>query len=292
MLPAMPPLTPPDALDRLRATIVAAFPELAGASFVLAPRGWDSIAVDVGDRLIFKFPRHEAARLRLEKEARLLAAIRPRVAMPVPDMTLIETPEVFSRHEKLRGDYLEPAIYAGLPAPNRQRLAEQLARFYAELHALDDAEMRSLGAQPIEPWREPQDILREAVPLLPARLRRPAEAAVAAYVDLPADSHGATYGFFDGHGWNMAFDASAQRLNGVFDFGDSGFGPLHQEFIYSSLTAFDLTDRIVGAYERLTGRPLDRERIHLLTGIHALSEFPVGDSAAGIARLERWAGAG
>src|SRR5919106_64050 len=61
--------------------------------------------------------------------------------------------------------------------------------------------------------------------------------------------YGTTYGFFDGHGWNMAFDHTTNRLNGVYDFADSGFGPLHQEFIYTNLIARDLTARIVAEYE-------------------------------------------
>jgi hypothetical protein len=90
---------------------------------------------------------------------------------------------------------------------------------------------------------------------------------------LPPDPYGTTYGFFDGHGWNMAFDHARNRLNGLYDFGDSGFGPLQQEFIYSNFVARDLTTRVVAEYEALTGRALDRERIELSSGVHRLSEL-------------------
>lgn len=63
------------------------------------------------------------------------------------------------------------------------------------------------------------------------------------------------------------------RLNGVYDFGDSGFGSLHQDFIYSSMIARELTARIIAEYETLTGRLLDRDRIELLTGVMRLSEL-------------------
>jgi hypothetical protein len=214
--------------------------------------------------------------------------------MAVPDMTLFETPQVFSRHTKLPGDHLTPQTYAAMSEPGRGRMGDELARFYAELHALDDAELAAQGAGSIGPWLGPDEIAAAAIPLLPKGLRKRAEAAVTAYAGLPPDPHNATYGFFDGHGWNMAFDAAAERLNGVYDFGDSGFGALHQEFVYSNLTAFDLTDRIVSGYEAMTGRPLDRGRIDLLTAIHGLSELAEGaaDPAvtrAGVARFARWA---
>jgi hypothetical protein len=71
----------------------------------------------------------------------------------------------------------------------------------------------------------------------------------------------------------MAFNRKKQRLAGVYDFADSGFGPLHEDFTYSNFISFDLTARIVSAYERLTGRKLDRRRIDILTGYHHLSEL-------------------
>ena len=94
-----------------------------------------------------------------------------------------------------------------------------------------------------------------------------------AFRNLPPDPFGNTYGFFDGHGWNMAFDHPTETLNGMYDFADSGIAPLHQEFVYASLTSPELSERIVVAYENLTGRLLDRQRIITLTGLHRLWEL-------------------
>jgi hypothetical protein len=267
----VPPL--PVDPETMQAAIAGSFPELAGSRITLLEGGWDCVAVDVDDRLIFKFPRHEQAKNALIVEASLLAVIRRAVTMPVPDLTLQPGPPLFTRHVKLRGGHLLTAHYELLPLESRRRLAADLALFYAQLHTLDAGEMEAAGARAIRPWIRPDDILRRIWPVLPPALRRYAERTLAAWQQLPADPHGVTYGFFDGHGWNMAFDHSARRLNGVYDFADSGFGPLHQEFIYSNWIAPDLTARIVTDYEALTGRSLDRQRIDLLTGVHRLSEL-------------------
>jgi aminoglycoside phosphotransferase (APT) family kinase protein len=259
--------------DTLRSAIVKIFPDLAAAAFTPQTRGWDSVAIDVDDRLIFKFPRHEAGRTGLMREAALLAIIHPAVTLPVPNMTLHRGPPLFSRHDKLRGRYVDPLLYAELSEPARDRLAQDLALFYAELHALPAAALETAGADAIKPWLEPDDILRRAWLVLTEPLRRYAERTIAAWRALPPDPHGRTYGFFDGHGWNMAFDPTARRLNGVYDFGDSGFGQLQQEFIYSNMISPDLTARIIGRYEILTGRTLDRERIALLFQVLRLSEL-------------------
>jgi hypothetical protein len=267
-----PPHPAPD-FDTCKAAIVRAFPELAGALFTPHARGWTSFAIDVDDRLMFKFPRHEAGRAGLMREAALLAVIHPAVSLPTPNLKLIDGPPLFSRHDKLRGGYLEPAVYAALPEAARDRLASELALFYAQLHALPDEVMAAAGAGPIKPWLAPDDILARARPVLPEELHGYACATVEAWQALPADPFGVAYGFFDGHGWNMAFDAGAQRLGGIYDFGDSGFGPLSQEFIYSSMVSPDLTRRIIARYGALTGRDIDPERVVLLFEALHLSEL-------------------
>jgi aminoglycoside phosphotransferase (APT) family kinase protein len=199
--------------------------------------------------------------------------IRPAVTLPVPDMTLHAGPPLFSRHAKLVGGYLEPAVYAALPEAARDRVADDLARFYAELHGLSADAMAAADAGPIKPWLAPDDILRRAWPVLDQPLRAFATRTISAWQGLPPDPHGVTYGFFDGHGWNMAFDAAAGRLAGVYDFGDSGFGDLSQEFIYSNMIAPDLTARLIARYGALTGRQIDPERVSLLFATLRLSEL-------------------
>jgi len=270
-------------LTSLKPIIVAHFPGLAPSRFSLLPKGWHSTAVDVDDTWVFKFPRGADAEAALRTEASLLAALRPQVAMPVPELSLIEGPPLFSRHRKLKGEQLTAAHYADLPEPARRRLAAALARFYADLHALDVARMTAAGAASLRPWRDADDIGRKTWPFLPASLRAYAERMLVAWQRLGPDPYGIIYGFFDGHGWNMAFDHEAQRLNGVYDFADSGLGQLHQDFIYSNFIARDLTSRVIADYERITGKLLDRERIALLTAIHRLWELAeVADDPAHI----------
>ncbi len=268
-----PGVTPGLDLASLRAVIAKAFPKLAGGVFTLHERGWDSVAVDVDGRVICKFPRNAAARVRLEREAAVLRILHPAVSPPTPDMRLHDGPPRFSRHDMLAGGHLTPEVYAGLDEAGRDRLGADLGLFYAQLHALPDAPFAAAGAQTIEPWREPEDILRRAWPLLDGPLRAYAESTTAAWRALPSDPLGAIYGFFDGHGWNMAFDVSAGRLNGIYDFGDSGFGPRHQEFIYAVMIAPDAARRTIDHYVRLTGLDLDRERIALHYRYFRLSEL-------------------
>jgi Ser/Thr protein kinase RdoA (MazF antagonist) len=262
-----------DLVDRLRAAIARAYPELEGSAFRLLAEGWHSTAVEVDGRLVFKFPKSEAAERALLKEASLLAMVRPRVSMPVPEMRLHHGPPVFTCHDKLPGEHLLSGGYRKLSETARDLLGAALGTFYAELHLLDVQRMKNAGAAPIERWQSPQAVRAKALPKLDRDLRDYAEAIVSAFERLPPDPCGMTYGFFDGHGWNMAFDHERGRLGGIYDFADSRIGPLHQEFIYTNFISSDLTKRVVAAYEAKTGRRLDRRRIGILTGFHRLSEL-------------------
>ena len=267
------PLEPGQSLDAMIAAVLAVFPELAGSRFTPLTHSWDSVALDADNQWILKFPRNAKAQTALIREANLLARIRPAVTMAVPDLRIHQGPPLFSSHRKLPGEHLETAGYETLTQAARKALAAQLARFFAELHRLDQAAIVACGAGQIGAWLPPGRIHDAVADVLPEGLKVFASRTLEAYAVLPPDPHGITYGFFDGHGWNMAFDHARGRLNGIYDFADSGFGPLHQEFVYPSMISPDLTARIIDAYEPLSGRPIDRRRVAMLTGTHRLWEL-------------------
>lgn len=260
-------------LHHFKSIIVDHFPELSDASFTLLTQGWDSLAVDVDDRFMFKFPRDEQGGEDLRREAAILAVVRPRLTLPVPDLQFFETPRPFSRHTKLTGEHLLTAQYEGLSSNAKQTLAEDVALFYAQLHTIEPALLQATGAGALNSWPTPDVIIEGIRPHLPEALLNKAQRTLDQWAQLTDDPYGITFGFFDAHGWNMAFDHGTQRLMGIYDFGDAGFRELHEEFIYTSFISVDLTSRVIGAYEKITGRTIERNRVYVLTGILLLVEL-------------------
>ncbi len=260
-------------ISKQQQAILAKYPELKGSVFTAVDVGWDSLAIDADDELIFKFPKNPEAEARLRKEVRFLEIIRPAVSIPVPEMKLHDGPPVFSAHHKLKGSYLLTDGYAKLPDAQRRDTAEKLALFYAELHGISSSRMAQAGALPLPPWRQPEDILEKALPHIAPEHHDWARETLDAWADLPDDPHGTVFGFYDGHGWNMAFDHQRGVLNGIYDFADAGIGPLQQDFIYSSFIDEDLTLRVIAAYGRITGKDIDRRRVDVLTGAYRLHEL-------------------
>ncbi len=262
-------------LARYRALIISTLPQFARGRFTVLAHGWDSVALEC-DGWIFKFARHPEAEERLRREVQLLEFLRPRVAMQLPQPVLHDGTEPFTQHRKIPGDFLETARYLALDEGRRNALATRMAQLYADLHALPLGRMQQAGAVAVTPWMAPDEILAGAQPKLPKKLHPLLKRTVKAYRKLRIEGDELVYGYFDGHGWNMAFDHATGTLNGVYDFADSGFGSRHRDLSYSNWIAPDLTLRIIDRYEELARIPIDRQLVMLYTSVLRFAELAEG----------------
>lgn len=135
-------------------------------------------------------------------------------------------------------------------------------------------------------------MVRRAVPLLPERLRTAGRAVLGTFAELGPDPLGEVIGHFDAHGWNMAWDPAAQRLNGIYDFGDAGLGGAHLEFVATSLVSSDLAARVMAAYERTTRRAVDPDPVAILAGAYRLRELAAEPTSFALAQAITWVEAG
>lgn len=260
-----------------RAAILSVRPDLAAAQITVHTRGWDSLGVEAGE-FLFKFPKTPVAEERLRREARFLAQIRPRLPLRVPDLKIHDAPLTFSEHRMVPGRVIETQHYDRLTDAQRDLMAAELGRFYAALHAIPTSEATASGALPIPDWPPSHVIVRIAQPIVPGALQGWMHRVLDAYTALVPDE--AVTGYFDGHGWNMAFDHEHGVLNGVYDFADGGIGPRHREFCYANFVSPDLGERIMVHYEALTGRTLDRRTVALYSAVQRLSELDQSEKEA------------
>lgn len=262
-------------IARYRALVISTLPQFVGGHFTTLTDGMDSVALEC-DGWVFKFPRNPSAEARLRREVSLLQFLKPRITMTVPQIVLHEGQVPFSQHFKIPGSALEAADYARLDDYRRDALALRMAQLYSELHALPLSRMQQVGAVGVDPWMSPQEIIEGAGPKLPRGYKGFLERTVAAYRKLSIAGNELVYGYFDGHGWNMAFDHQTGLLNGVFDFADSGFGSRHRDLSYSNFISADLTLRIIARYEELAHVSVDRDKVMLYSSALRLAELAEG----------------
>lgn len=272
-----------------RATVISILPQFAGARFSLVKNGRDFVTLEA-DGWVVRLPRHDQAAQRLKRECATLAFLRPRVTIALPQMALVDARLPFTRHTRIHGVPLSAERYDALDIGRRNAIALRLAQFYAELHALPLPRMRSVGAVGAEPWMSPTAVLAGALPRLPRKHHPFVRQTVRAYRKLSISGEDLVFGYYGGHGENMALDDKTGLLNGIFDFADAGFGSRHRDLSYSNGVSSDLTLRIIERYEALTGRAIDRAIVMLYSSVLRLAELGSEryDANDSLARVLDW----
>jgi aminoglycoside 2''-phosphotransferase len=245
-------------------------PDLQVRSLRAGDDGLVNDVLIVNEELVFRFAPTEAARQALEREARLLALVRPRVSLTVP--------EVIQQHD----DCMVCRFIPGVPLDRERLLAQdpstcqailqQLGRFLHELHSVPIGAIgavnhpsRSSGTK--DEYEELyQTLERELFPAMMAwardwarRLFRPLLEGELDLNHTPAMIHG------DLTPYHLSYDPVTQRLRGVIDFGNAGPGDPALD-LGSIITAFgeSLLGQMHTAYPGISDM-LDRARFHTAT---------------------------
>ena len=235
---------------------------------------------------IVRFPADEDHLSMLRKEAQIQAGLRNRISALTPDTSLIENLDgypAFAIHRMIRGEPLTSECYANSSQEARDRLVQDLANFFHETHTipletaadwlgipLDGeravADLASAIGKPT--WFSP-DAVAEMRPTLESILNRAQMASfedtIGLFQALGTNPHHLVFGHGDMHGYNMAIDEDDVGLKfiGAFDLGCAGILDIHEDFFRLSLISEDLLERVIGAYQDLSGRvrSISRDRI-------------------------------
>jgi aminoglycoside 2''-phosphotransferase len=245
--------------------------------------------VVAGERLVFRFPRFRAGARRLPALVRLLRAVRPRVGLPTPDplyaaLDRLEPGEAFVGYPLLPGTPLWARRLAEEQGAARLALAEGLAAFLAQLHAVPLTEAAPPGASassggafdPRAPWAGLYARVRARLfpAMRPAARREVAERfeaflndAAGAVAIRPALIHG---DFGPGNVLATGGAGAPLRLSGVIDFDHAGPGDPAVDL--AAAEGFGLE----GLWEAYPGATALQERARFYRGTFALQEALYG----------------
>ena len=108
-------------------------PEILSA--LVIDRGQNNLVLDTGE-LIVRIPRHNGAQADLQRETQVLATLRSRLPLPIPNTALmpLASGTVVAMHTKLPGTAL--VDIADVSHTARQRLVDNLTEFLLALHRL------------------------------------------------------------------------------------------------------------------------------------------------------------
>jgi len=238
-------------------------PDLRISSLRAGDDGLINDVLIVNEELVFRFARDEAGCRALEREARLLAFVRPRVSLPVPEIVRQHQDCIVYRF--IPGVPLDRRRLLALDASSRSAVLEQLGRFLHELHGLEPVTGPMAESADMRKRYEDlyQSIERELLPSMMVwagdwarELFRPALDGSLDLSYAPVMIHG------DLAPYHLCFDPTTPRLSGVIDFGNAGPGDPARD-IGSLILAFgeSLLRHVESVYPAISGL-LDRARFY------------------------------
>lgn len=271
----MMPEHQPDSTSRLLERVKEFNPEI-NVSSVRAQRGQFNDALILNEELVFRFPRSAHAAGMLKHESAVLRAIRSFVTLLIPNPVLgdPESEEPFVGYRMIQGEtFGREAVARAVNAGQLQRLADQLACFLRELHAVpvNELEVDLPLRDSVERWVSMYADVREY--LFP-HMRPSARDQVSGHFESmlsnpdrlgfqPVLRHG------DFGAGNILWNPATWTITGVIDFSFAGLGDPAMDAAAVSTMGDVLLKSMFVVYPDLQ-EMLDRVRFY--RGTYALME--------------------
>lgn len=116
----------------VRTLLLEQHPDLAQLPLTVLANGWDNLLMRLGDDLLVRLPRREAAAVLIEHEQRWLPELAPHLSLPVPVPLRTGRPGPGYPWSWSITAFLPGEVAS--PVPDDGHLAEELGRFLALLH--------------------------------------------------------------------------------------------------------------------------------------------------------------
>ncbi|HEY7357567.1 MAG TPA: phosphotransferase [Ktedonobacterales bacterium] len=221
----------------------ASVPGLRVETCKLHLSGWDSVALEVNDALIFRFPRPNRpdVEAQYEVERALLPELVQALPLPVPQFLYVGdgppgSGRRFVGYRKIAGVELRAG---DLAAAQPERVARQLAEFLSCLHTfpVERAAQLNVPGESADDWRrEYQTLYRRVCDAVLPLLEAPARAQAVALWErfLTDDAHFAFRPALihrDLSSDHILYDAASGALAGIIDWGDVFIGDPAMDFV-------------------------------------------------------------
>lgn len=126
--------------------------DMAVHDLTVMGQGLDSIAYLVNNEYIFKQAKHDAARAGMQKEKLVLDYLRGKITLQIPEMEYYSEEYHLCGYKAIKGDKLTPGLYKAMSDGEKDRLAQDIAMFLSQMHALLLPDVGSLQADVMDDY--------------------------------------------------------------------------------------------------------------------------------------------
>ena len=257
------------------------FLDLKIEKITLIDNGWDNVVVEINDNIIFRFPKdnnftfYKNDKTSFDTEVEILGILKNKISLQIPKIEFLGKSLTYMGYPKIQGGSLTTEIFDSLNSEQKEKLTFDLANFLREIHAsISPDEARKIGVVN----EDLPSYSRSIKSVLPNKIKdKPVldfmESTIEEYDGMIQEKVESVFLYNDLHTENMAFDATAKKLNGVFDFGDIMIGDVNIDFY--PLYKFDpyFMKAVAEKYQELTGRKLNLRRMVICGRINELSDL-------------------
>lgn len=269
------PLAGPTDVARLLERIRSTYPGLSPGS-VTHRHGQFSDVLIVNDELVFRFPRSADAATMLRGEIAVLRAIRPFVTLPIPEPELgdLSAEEPFAGYRLIPGEALRRQALVGIGDERvLQRIADQLATFLRELHAVpvDQLGPEISRRDGYQRWAGMYaDVRAQLFHFMRPSARAEVSRHFESYLSDPARlSFSPVLRHGDFGAGNILWDPETAVITGVIDFSFAGVGDAAIDAAAISTFSEPLLERLFNVYPELA---TTTDRVRFYRGTYALTE--------------------
>ncbi|WP_261129938.1 phosphotransferase family protein [Bacillus sp. Marseille-Q3570] len=188
----------------------------------------------LNNQWVFRFPKHDKALKSLQTECEQLTYVRPYITLPTPEPVFVNTDtnilgQAFFGYPLIPGEPLYAETLDGSSPPIQERIAQNLAQFLCELHAIPtkDAPGKTItNERAYDYWLKLYEKVRQS---LFSYIRLDKQQQISRHFETflndrlnfeftPAIIHG-DFGIS-----NILYDDEGKRISGIVDFGSSHVG--------------------------------------------------------------------
>ncbi|QBD75512.1 aminoglycoside phosphotransferase family protein [Ktedonosporobacter rubrisoli] len=213
--------------------IHAAYPDFTIETVQLNQSGQFNDILVVNDESIFRFPKTPREAAKLVTETAILRSVQHHVTLPIPDpiyqsKQAASIGHVFMGYRLLPGEPLWPETLPTLKDEEVQHLADQLATFLRQFHAIpvEALEVELPAFQGCEEWRELYNRFRSRLfPFMRAEAR---SLVTEQFENFLSDERNCHYAPTLVHGdfgrTNILYNAKTKSISGIIDFSEVRWG--------------------------------------------------------------------
>lgn len=209
-------------------------PRIEVSSMRLNDEGLANDVLIVNEEFVFRFPKNDFGFACLKNELVILSLLRGRITLKIPDPFYAS--EDCMAYRIIQGETLRRDLLLRLAEDEQQRVADQLAQFFRELHGFPVAEFPEIPAADMlrkyDGWVNAYARIREKV--FPLLLPHVCDSVREHFESHLSERSNFEYELklvdTDIPPYHILFDRSARRVNGIIDFGCAGLGDPAADF--------------------------------------------------------------